>query len=104
MAFICRKPFTFKGTHYRPGDVVSGFPDEFFRSEGFLRTGFIVEEASRVAPEPKKSRKSAKSVVEDSAPVEVAPVAEEVAEEAQPVEVVPVAEEATVVAEDSADQ
>lgn len=41
--FICRKPFTFKGTKYAPGDEVAIFPDEFDRPEVFTRNGFIVE-------------------------------------------------------------
>lgn len=64
MAFICRKPFTFKGTKYRPGDVVAGFPEDFFRPEGFIRTGLIVE---RDVPEQKaepKSRKKSQPKVE----------------------------------------
>jgi hypothetical protein len=89
MAFICRKPFTFKGTHYRPGDVVAGFPEGFHRSEGFIRTGFIVEDANRVAPEPKKGRKpKAAPVVEEPTIVEETVVEElpEVVEEVVPTE------------------
>lgn len=45
MAFVARKPFLHKGTQYRPGDVVYGFPEDFFRAEGFIRTGMVVSEA-----------------------------------------------------------
>lgn len=49
MAFVARKPFLHNGVHYRPGDVVQGFPENFFRSEGLIRTGFIVERGSAPA-------------------------------------------------------
>ena len=44
MAFLARRPFKFEGTEYVPGDVVEGFPERFNRAEGFIRTGFIVEQ------------------------------------------------------------
>lgn len=43
MAYIARKPFLFNGTKYLPGDVVKGFPEEFFKSESFIHAGFVVE-------------------------------------------------------------
>lgn len=78
MAFVARKPFVFNGAKYAPGDVVKGFPEDFFRAEGFIRTGFIVE-----APDAPKPKRKPKAVIE---------------------EFVAVAEEATVVTEVSAEQ
>lgn len=89
MAFICRKPFTFKGTHYRPGDVVAGFPEDFFRAEGFIRTGFVVEDINRVAPAPKRGRKPKAEVIEEPVVVEEPVIVEE-----------PVVEEVTAVVEE----
>jgi hypothetical protein len=68
MAFVARKPFVFKGVHYRPGEVVHGFPQDFFRAEGFIRSGMIIEvpdaEPEEVKPVAKKAsaKKSAKVV------------------------------------------
>lgn len=89
MAFICRKPFTHQGTKYRPGDEVANFPENFFRAEGFIRTGFIVEKASvpaLVAPvaeavevaaeQPKQKRKKSTSVAEEVTVVEEEPLSE----------------------------
>jgi hypothetical protein len=53
MAFVARKPFVFKGVHYRPGEVVHGFPQDFFRAEGFIRSGMIVEAPDMVPEEVK---------------------------------------------------
>jgi hypothetical protein len=90
MAFVARKPFTFKGTKYRPGDVVKGFPEDFFRSEGFIRTGYIVEDPNLVVPEETRRGRKPKAVVEEVAPV----VEEPVIVEEEAVEVLPeVAEE-----------
>ena len=75
MAFVARKPFTFKGTKYRPGDVVSGFPDDFFRPESFIRTGLIVDNPDAKTP-AKRGRK----------PKAVEPVVEEVVVEESTVE------------------
>lgn len=68
MAFVARKPFTHNGTRYAPGDVINGFPGEFFRSEGFIRGGFVVE---KDVPKPKRK----------IAPVEVKPLSEAPLEE-----------------------
>lgn len=81
MAFICRKPFTFKGTKYRPGDAVKGFPEDFFRPEGFIRTGMIVErpDVTEFAPAPKlAAKKKSQPKVEVEAPAEESEVVEEV--------------------------
>ena len=85
MGFVARRPFTHKGIKYRPGDVVKGFPEDFFRSEGFIRTGLIIEDKSLVVPEPKAKKSKPVVEVEASVVEEVAPVVEEpvaVAEEA----------------------
>jgi len=84
MAFVTRKPFTHKGTHYRPGDPVLDFPDNFFRPESLIRTGFVVEDPNLVAPEPKKARKPKSEPVVEVEAVEE-PVIVEVVEEAAPV-------------------
>ena len=91
MAFVARKPFTFKGTKYRPGDVVQGFPEDFFRAEGFIRTGYIVEDPNLVVPEPKRGRKpKAEPVVVEVVPEPV--VEEPVIVEEEPVQVEEVTE------------
>lgn len=78
MAFVTRKPFTFKGTKYRPGDVVVGFPEEFYRPEGFIRTGFIVEKPdSEVVSAPKRGRKPKAKKAEPVVEVFAEPVAVE---------------------------
>ena len=45
MPYIARKPFTHNGVKYAPGDTVKGFPEEYHRAEGFVRGGFVVEQA-----------------------------------------------------------
>lgn len=73
MAFVARKPFLHNGVRYAPGDVVKDFPDAFFRSEGLIRTGFIVErpdapaavERAVKAPTVTKARKKSQPVVQD---------------------------------------
>lgn len=64
MAYVARKPFLFNGIHYRPGDVVQGFPDQAFRPEGFIRTGMIVEQN---AAEPEEVKPAAKPVAKRAA-------------------------------------
>lgn len=78
MAFVARKPFVYKGRHYRPGEVVEGYPETFLRAESFVRTGIIIEVADE-APKPKKAAPKPKKAVEE-------PVEEIVVEE--PVETV----------------
>lgn len=84
--FICRKPFTFKGTKYAPGDEVAIFPDEFDRPEVFTRNGFIVEKR-----EPELETEVVDTVVSNPnllTPEELAELerleAEEAAPQAQP--------------------
>lgn len=71
MPFVARKPFTFKGHHYRPGDVVKGFPKDFFRPETFIRTGMIVETAKKKPgpkPKPEPVVEAVEEPIEEPAP------------------------------------
>lgn len=79
MAYVARKPFTHGGVKYRPGDVVQGFPEAFFRSEGLIRTGFIVERADE--PKPRQKKAKAKAVVLDFPVAEPVTVEEELVDQ-----------------------
>lgn len=96
MAYVVRKPFTHKGVHYRPNDVLDNYPEDFDpRPEAFLRTGIIIEKDVVVAAPKKRAAKKA-AVVE---PVEIV---EEAAVEETPIEEQTVEEQiAAIYAEDA---
>jgi hypothetical protein len=52
MALAARKPFTFFGVPYAPGDTIK---EDFtpYQRETLLRTGFAVEVADKPKPKPK---------------------------------------------------
>jgi len=42
MPYICRKPFTFMGHRYEPGEEIVDYPTAYNKAEAFTRNGFIV--------------------------------------------------------------
>jgi len=63
--FVSRKPFLFNGTQYMPGDVIKGFPEEFNKSESFIRAGMVVERPDPVKKPAKKMEQVVPVVIED---------------------------------------
>jgi len=64
MAFFARKPFLFEGVSYLPGDPIEGFPDRFFKSEAFIRAGFVVERKPQEVKAPVKKAVAKKRTTE----------------------------------------
>ena len=76
MPYVARKPFTFLGVHYRPGDVLEDLPANYRRADSLLRSGYVIygddQPSEPVKKAPAKRGRKAKA--------EPAEVVEEVVE------------------------